>query len=66
MSAAAHTQKRQVAKGVVQPNGTRGIVCYFDPETFEAIRERALRAGTSFGEQVRCLVEWGLEEGNAK
>jgi hypothetical protein len=35
--------------------------CGFDPETFEAIRTRAVREQTSFAEQVRTLVEWGLE-----
>ncbi|KKN17941.1 hypothetical protein LCGC14_0960870 [marine sediment metagenome] len=33
----------------------------FDPETFEEIRRRAIKEGTSFAEQVRILVEWGLE-----
>lgn len=33
----------------------------FDPETFQVIRDRAIREKTSFAEQVRLLVEWGLE-----
>lgn len=33
----------------------------FDPETFNVIRDRAIREKTSFAEQVRILVEWGLE-----
>ena len=37
------------------------IVVRFDDETFAQIRRRAVREGTSFGEQVRRLVEWGLE-----
>lgn len=36
-------------------------VVAFDDETFAAIRLRAIRAGTSFAEQVRQLCEWGLE-----
>lgn len=37
------------------------IVVGFDPETFNDMRDRALKAGTSMGEQIRLLVEWGLE-----
>ena len=33
----------------------------FDSETFDEIRKRAIKEGTSFAEQVRILVEWGLE-----
>jgi hypothetical protein len=33
----------------------------FDDLTFETIRDRARTANTSFAEQVRLLVEWGLE-----
>lgn len=37
------------------------IVVGFDPETFDQMRSRAVKAGTSMGEQIRLLVEWGLE-----
>ena len=37
------------------------VGCQFDPQTFAEIRARAVRAQTSFAEQVRLLVEWGLE-----
>ena len=40
----------------------RRIVVQFDDETFEQIRRRAVKAKTSFAEQVRLLVEWGLAE----
>ena len=55
-----HTQKRPVARGVPQPNGMVGAVVYLDPETFKEVRQRAIAEKTSFGEQVRTLVEWGL------
>lgn len=42
------------------PNEMR-IVVSFDDETFSEIRQRAVQRGTSFAEQVRQLVEWGLE-----
>lgn len=37
------------------------IVVGFDVETFDEIRSRALAQRTSFAEQVRLLVTWGLE-----
>lgn len=37
------------------------IVCAFDDEMFAEVRSRAVSAGTSVAEQVRLLVEWGLE-----
>lgn len=46
------------------PNGMRKVVCLFDDQTFEEVRARALAEKTSFAEQVRCLVEWGLMEKN--
>ena len=36
-------------------------VCRFDDETFDAVRAKALRDGTSLSEAIRQLVEWGLE-----
>lgn len=41
--------------------GLRRIVVAFDEETFGEVRERATDNRTSFAEQVRILVEWGLE-----
>lgn len=40
---------------------TTQIVCRFDDDTFAEIQARATAQGTSFNEQVRQLVEWGLE-----
>lgn len=39
----------------------RRIMVAFDEETFSQIRDRALKAQTSFAEQVRLLATWGLE-----
>jgi len=59
-----HTQKRPVARGCRKhrQHGRLGIVCYLDEDTFFAIRKRAVKEHISFGEQVRILLEWGLEE----
>jgi hypothetical protein len=40
--------------------GLRRIVVAFDEETFGEVRTRAVDGKTSFAEQVRLLVEWGL------
>lgn len=37
------------------------VACGFDPETFKQIRLRAIKEKTSVAEQIRKLVEWGLE-----
>ena len=52
----------KVGRGVPDPRQPERvqIVIAFDPETFAQVRARALRDGTSFAEQVRVLVEWGL------
>jgi hypothetical protein len=55
-----HTQKVPVAVGCMR-KGMLKVVCAFDPETFEQIRNRAIKEGTSFAEQVRTLVEWGID-----
>ncbi|OWJ67423.1 hypothetical protein [Inquilinus limosus] len=44
------------------PDSATRIVVSFDRDTFEQIRQRAERERTSFAEQVRTLVEWGLED----
>lgn len=41
------------------------IVVSFDEETFSTVRKRAVIHKTSFAEQVRLLVEWGLEADRA-
>lgn len=37
------------------------IVIRFDRDTFDEIRARAVKEQTSFSEQVRKLIVWGLE-----
>lgn len=51
------------ARGHTQSNQPmhKRIVVSFAAEDFDEIRERALKEGTSFAEQVRLLVTWGLE-----
>ena len=39
----------------------RRIVIVFQDEMFSKIRDRAIKNKTSFAEQVRLLVEWGME-----
>jgi hypothetical protein len=56
------TRHRQPARGSIKTPGSRRIVVQFDDETFGEIRRRAEAEGSSFAEQVRTLVEWGLEE----
>jgi hypothetical protein len=60
--------RRKPAKGWRHKNGALGMMTYYDDETFAQIEARAAKHNTSFGEQVRLLVEWGLqtaEESNA-
>lgn len=47
------------------PHGTYlQVSIRLDVETFQTIRARAWREQTSVAEQVRLLVEWGLEAAN--
>jgi hypothetical protein len=48
------------AKGVLR-SGRRQLVVRLDDDQFEEVRSRAERCGTSVAEQVRLLIEWGLE-----
>jgi hypothetical protein len=54
--------RKLLGRGSVRAPGSRRIVVRFDDETFAAIRRRAEEADTSFAEEVRTLVEWGLED----
>jgi plasmid stability protein len=36
-----------------------------DSGTFAQVRARAVRAGHSFAEEARTLIEWGLEADSA-
>jgi hypothetical protein len=51
----------KIARGVADRKCLKRVVCAFDDETFDQVRARAVRDQTSFAEQVRQLVEWGLE-----
>lgn len=53
-------KRTKQAKGCHQWNHVK-FVCAIDPETFSQIRDRAVKAQTSVAEQVRILIEWGLE-----
>ena len=35
-----------------------------DPDTYEYLRYRAMKAGRSFSEEVRLVIEWGLDSAN--
>lgn len=48
------------AKDPRYPDHTQ-IIVRIDDETFQEIYDRACREGTSTSEQVRLLIEWGLE-----
>jgi hypothetical protein len=39
----------------------RRIIVAFPEETFALIQQRAAKEQSSFAEQVRTLVEWGLD-----
>lgn len=56
----------KIGAGHADRPGLLRIVCAFDEETFAQIRGRAVKEQTSFAEQVRQLVEWGLEEVSAE
>lgn len=47
-------------RGKVQVNGTVLTSVALDEETYGQVWARAEREGTSFAEQLRLLVEWGL------
>lgn len=60
--------------GIQNPNGPacgvaiagtrRQLVIKCDADQFNEIRERAVREKTSMAEQIRLLLEWGLEAAN--
>jgi hypothetical protein len=58
--------RRRPANGTVKGTGNRlyrrQITTAYDDLMFFQVRARAARAGTSYAEQVRLLVEIGLEE----
>lgn len=58
-----HTLKRQVAKGtrIARHPGKVRLIVDVDEETFAHLRHRALLSGTSMAEQIRTVIEWGLD-----
>lgn len=58
------SQCKSVANGLRNGAMVR-VVVSFDEETFDQIRSRAIAQQSSFAEQVRLLVEFGLEDVSA-
>lgn len=54
------------ANGCAVPgrDGWKQLVVRMDEETFDEIRRRAIRENTSVAQQIRLLIEWGLEAEN--
>jgi hypothetical protein len=52
--------QKEIGRGLLH-RGKRRIIIDFDLETFANLRGRAKKQSTSFQEQVRLLVELGLE-----
>jgi hypothetical protein len=48
-------------EGVRLPRDVRQFVIKIDTATAEEVIARAKREGTSTAEQIRLLIEWGLE-----
>ena len=67
MTAVKRTLRRSIAKGSKDPRfpDHTQIVVRIEDETFAEIRALAVAQNTSFGEQVRILLEWGLMEAKA-
>lgn len=56
-----HTRKREPAHGVPSRPGYLRLIVDLEEETFAELRRRALAENTSVAEQIRAVVEWGLE-----
>ena len=53
---------QRIARGTLcNKTGLIGCHVRIDPEIFEQIRILAKKANSSFAEQMRCLVEYGIE-----
>ncbi len=62
MSQPYRVQARNVARGnSYGARQLRQVSVQIDEGTLEQVRARAMAEGTSLSEQVRLLVEWGLE-----
>lgn len=53
------------ALGVKRGRDRRQVVIQMDTSQFEEVRARAVAKGTSLAEQIRLLIEWGLEADSA-
>ncbi|MFM7009495.1 MAG: hypothetical protein ACKO0Z_09235 [Betaproteobacteria bacterium] len=51
----------KLACGSLRPSGARKFNVAFDDETYQKVIELATAGKVSFAEQVRVLVEWGIE-----
>lgn len=49
------------AQGVERACGKRQVVVRMDTDQFAEVRALATEEGTSLAEQIRNLIEWGLE-----
>lgn len=58
-----NSKSRQVARGNADPQRPhiRRISMAIENEMFADIRQRAIDSNLSFAEQVRVLLEWGIE-----
>ncbi len=57
------TTRTAIAVGFRKPSAPEKVYLSiaFDAETFERMRAMAVAANVSFAEQVRTIVEWGLD-----
>lgn len=53
--------RRKVGAGSPRPHGRAVIGVEFESEVAETVRRRATVNQTSLSEEVRTLVEWGLQ-----
>jgi hypothetical protein len=63
LSGTRHTLKRPIAKGAKDPRfpDHTQIAVRIEDELFAEIRALAVSGAVSLSEQVRILLEWGLE-----
>ncbi len=56
-----HTQKREPARGTPSRPGYLRLIVDLEEQTFAELRRRAVAEKTSVAEQIRTVIEWGLE-----
>lgn len=52
---------RKILKGTLCKNGAIATKIVFPVDMFEDLKKAAVKAKTSFSEQCRLHIEWGLE-----